>query len=75
MGNKPINMQKFRQVLTLLNQRYSKRETASITGVHRSIIDKYILRLQFSGLELELNILTNKNLKILCELFLSHRTL
>lgn len=52
MGNKPINMQKFRQVLTLLNQRYSKRETASITGVHRSIIDKYILRLQFSGLEL-----------------------
>jgi transposase len=52
MGNTPITMQKFRQVLTLLNQRYSKRETASITGVHRSIIDKYFLRLQTSGLDI-----------------------
>ena len=53
MGNKPIIMQKFRQVLTLLSQRYSKRETASITGVHRSIIEKYFLRLQSAELAIE----------------------
>lgn len=52
MANTPITMQKFRQVLTLLSQRYSKRRVASITGVHRSIIDKYFLRLQESDLDL-----------------------
>ncbi len=52
MANIPITMQKFRQVLTLLSQRYSKRRVASITGVHRSIIDKYFLRLQASELDI-----------------------
>ncbi len=53
MGNTPITMQKFRQALTLLNQGYSKRQIASDTGVHRSIIDKYLLRIQ--GLNLEIS--------------------
>ena len=37
----------------MLNQRYSKRETASITGVHRSIIDKYYQRLQSAEIAIE----------------------
>jgi len=67
MGNTPITMQKFRQVLTLLNQRYSKRKTASITGVHRSIIDKYILRLEFSELDIAQALAMND--EVLSELF------
>lgn len=59
MGNTPITMQKFRQVLTLLSQRYSKRKAASITGVHRSIIDKYILRLECSELDIAQALLMN----------------
>ena len=51
MANTPITMQQIRQVLTLLNQRYSKRRIAFLTGIHRSVIDKYFIRLDRTGLD------------------------
>lgn len=44
MANKPIHMQKIRQVLQLAQQGFSKRKIARLTGVHRNIIDKYLSR-------------------------------
>jgi transposase len=53
MANTPITMQQIRQVLTLLNQRYSKRKISHLTGIHRSVIDKYFKRLDRTGLDFE----------------------
>jgi transposase len=44
MANKPIKMEKIRQVLLLILQGQSKRKVSKLTGVHRSVIDRYLLR-------------------------------
>jgi transposase len=44
MANKPIKMEKIRQVLLMVQQGISKRKIAKYTGVHRSVIDRYISR-------------------------------
>jgi hypothetical protein len=44
MANKPINMEKIRQVLLLIRQGQSKRKVSKLTGVHRSVIDRYLAR-------------------------------
>ena len=44
MANKPIKMEKIRQVLLLIQQGQSKRKVSKITGIHRCVIDRYLLR-------------------------------
>jgi transposase len=44
MANKPIKMQRIRQVLLFTQQGYSKRKVAQMTGVHRSVINRYVTK-------------------------------
>ncbi len=44
MANKPIKMQRIRQVLLLTQQGYSRRKVAQMTGVHRSVINRYLAK-------------------------------
>ena len=44
MANKPIKMQRIRQVLLLTHQGYSKRKVAQMTGIHRSVINRYLAK-------------------------------
>ena len=53
MANKPINMNKVRQILRLHSQGYKKLQIAEQTGISRNTIKKYLKEFTESNLSFE----------------------
>ena len=64
MANKPINMNKVRQLLRLHSQGYKKLQIAEQTGISRNTIKKYLKEFTESKLSFEeINVLSDKDLE------------
>jgi len=51
MANRPISMDKIRRILQLRSEGTSKLKISQSVGIHRSVLDKYLLKLELTGKE------------------------
>lgn len=49
MANTPISMDKIRRIVQLRSEKESKLKISRAVGIHRTILDKYLVRLEFTG--------------------------
>ncbi|MBD3184582.1 IS21 family transposase [Candidatus Poribacteria bacterium] len=49
MANTPISMDRIRRIVQLRSEGTSKLKISKAAGIHRSILDKYLLRLEMTG--------------------------
>ena len=49
MANTPISMDKIRRIVQLRSEGESKLKISQAVGLHRTILDKYLLKLELTG--------------------------
>jgi len=49
MANTPISMDKIKRIVQLRSEGISKLKISKAVGIHRTILDKYILKLELTG--------------------------